>query len=157
MKPLISSQRVVELAFVDGEWCDPACIAPALVTTAVERYLRPVAGAELLAALAAGRYPELLDAYVAPALAWFVRLSLLPLAAVHTAPFGVVQPRTDRFVAATGRQTAAARRIVRTTARTLLRGLSRHLRIHAADYPEYDPSADVLTRCSIHGDLVAVD
>lgn len=45
------------------------------------KYIEPVLGAEMCAALAEGRHAEMLGEYVKPALAMFVKYAMLPSAA----------------------------------------------------------------------------
>ena len=47
-----------------------------------------------------------------------------------------------------------SRRALLKTARRLLRRASDYLESHAAQFPLYDPQANVLNRCSIDGKLV---
>ena len=67
---------------------------------------------------------------------------------------GTVQPRSDGFAAASDATLRRSRRALLKTARRLLRRASDYLESHAAQFPLYDPQANVLNRCSIDGKLV---
>ena len=66
---------------------------------------------------------------------------------------GTVQPRSDGFAAASDATLRRSRRALLKTARRLLRRASDYLESHAAQFPLYDPQANVLNRCSIDGKL----
>ena len=67
---------------------------------------------------------------------------------------GTVQPRSDGFAAASDATLRRSRRALLKTARRLLRRASDYLESPAAQFPLYDPQANVLNRCSIDGKLV---
>lgn len=155
MNPLITPAQVLALAFTDGESPSPDAVPAAEILVAEVRHIAPVAGRRLLDRLRAGAYPELLEEYVAPALALFVRAALAPRLAVRSGQYGCVQPRSEYYAAASDAQAGALRESLVESARTLLVRLSDHLDAARDDYPEYVPGRNVLHRCRIHGDYVA--
>lgn len=154
MKNIITPAKAVSLAFGEGEYMPPESLSDADIAAAAHRYLEPVTGARLAAALAAGEYPALRDDYAAPALALGVRLLVQPSLDIRTGRAGSVVQRSTTAEPASAEARAAAMRSVRCRMRELLRRLGRHLDEHAADYPEYDPDANILNRCTTDGGFV---
>lgn len=154
MKNIITPAEAVALAFGAGEYVPPEAVSEADIAAASHRYIEPVTGAALAAALADGAYPTLRDDYAAPALALGVRLLVQPSFDVRTGCAGSVVQRTATAEPAPAEARAAALRSVRTRMRELLRRLGRHLDDRAADYPEYDPDANILNRCTTDGGFV---
>lgn len=105
---------------------------------------------------ARGGYPQLLDDYVAPALAACVRLSVQPMLDIRTGPYGSTAPRSDCFEPADEEQCTARLRALRRRARTLLHRMSEWLDAHAGEHPEYQPRENIFKRCTIDGNLVQI-
>lgn len=156
MKTLIDSSRVVALAFAGGEYVDPASVPETSIAVAEERWLLPVIGNSLHAALAAGQYADFMEEYVAPAIAIYTRLLMMPDMAVRSGQYGVTVPASSTFEAADAERTRMAVRALRHRARTLLHRMSRHLDDHAGEFPEYDPEKNILKRCSTDGNIVQI-
>ncbi|MDE6858273.1 MAG: hypothetical protein K2J33_06030 [Alistipes sp.] len=156
MKNIITPAEAVALAFGAGEYMPPEAVSEADIAAAAHRYIEPVTGAALASALAAGEYPALRDDYAAPALALGVRLLVQPSLDIRTGCAGSVVQRTTTAEPAPAEARAAALRSVRCRMRELLRRLGRHLDERAADYPEYDPDANILNRCTTDGGFVQI-
>lgn len=156
MNTLITARQVAELAFDAGEFLPPGAIAEADIAAAEERFLRPVVGQALCDRLREGAYSQLLDGYVAPALAACVRVTVQPMLDIRTGPYGSTAPRSDCFEPADEEQCTARLRALRRRARTLLRRMSEWLDAHAAEHPEYLPDENILKRCTIDGNLVQI-
>ena len=92
MKSLITPAQVVATAFGDSEYIAPEVIVEADIAAACHHYITPIIGPTLLEALLDGRYPALLDNYVAPALAFAVRCSIQPSLNVRTCEQGLSLP-----------------------------------------------------------------
>ncbi|MFI3304172.1 MAG: hypothetical protein SNF68_06000 [Rikenellaceae bacterium] len=128
---LISPQRVLELAYANAEYTPVSMITNADILTAERRYLIPVIGEQLYIALADGEYPVLMDEFVAPALAQYVReVANLPSA-----------PRTREGMC---------------RARMLMLRLSDELDKNSVTYSEYVASENILKRCRINGTHIQV-
>ena len=131
MQTLITPTVVVARAFADGEYIAPETVSEAAIVAAQETYLRPVTGDALFERLLAGDHADFADEYLAAPLALYVRY--------------LIAPQLDL---------RRSRRALLKTARRLLRRASDYLESHAAQFPLYDPQANVLNRCSIDGKLV---
>ncbi len=124
---LITPEEVYGLAYANvSEYTPVEVITDADIAVAEKRYLKPVIGDELYASLLAGEYPTLLDNYVAPALALFVR----EVVDAPSAPASV----------------AGMKR-----ARGMRKILSDYLDDNESSFPEYDADENILKRCQIHG------
>jgi hypothetical protein len=155
MKSLITPAQVVATAFGDSEYIAPEVIVEADIAAACHHYITPIIGPTLLEALLDGRYPALLDNYVAPALAFAVRCSIQPSLNVRTCEQGLSLPAGGGSASTT----AAAEALVaslRHRCRILRSLLSDHLATHAADYPEYNPNNDSMKNCTIYGGIVQI-
>ena len=139
MQTLITPTVVVARAFADGEYIAPETVSEAAIVAAQETYLRPVTGDALFERLLAGDHADFADEYLAAPLALYVRYLIAPQLDLRHGQGGTVQPRSDGFAAASD---------------ATLRRASDYLESHAAQFPLYDPQANVLNRCSIDGKLV---
>lgn len=156
MQTLITPAAVVERAFSDGEYIAPETVSEAAIVAAQESYLRPVVGVALYERLLAGDHADFTDEYLAAPLALYVRYLLAPQLDLRHGQNGTVQPRSDHFTAATDPTLRRSRRTLLQSARRLLRRASDYLESHAAEFPLYDPQANILNRCSIDGKLVQI-
>lgn len=151
MKTLITPTEVMSLAFSAEEMYNVAVVTDLDIAAAEERYVRPIVGRELYDKLLAGDYPSLKDDYVAPLVATWTRYIVEPLLASRC---DVCHEAGS--TAAENEATAERCRSLRLRARTLSRALAEHLNSRAEDYPEYNPYANPLNRCSIDGNIVQV-
>lgn len=156
MKPLITPTEALRLAFRSSERLPLDTLTEADLVTAEERYLKPCLGGELLAAIRAGSYPTLLSDYLATPLALYARVVALPRTALHTSPIGHLAPKSDCGTAADEGSLRSLQRGLRREANTLLRRATSHLDGAAADYPEYNPEANLFNRCSTDGGFVQI-
>ncbi len=128
---LITPQRVVDIAYSNCDYTPPSMISECDIVTAQRKYLAPVVGEQLIAALLRGDYLGLMEEYVAQPLALYVReLANLPSA-----------PRSSEGM---------------SRARSMMRRLSDHLEDNKAAYPEYVASCNILKRCKIDGNFVQI-
>jgi hypothetical protein len=160
MKTIITSARVAQLAFRAPDLLPEDSIPPSTIVAAEERFLRPVLGAALCDALAEGAYPKLLDDYIAPALALYVKALMLPTLAVQSGAAGTVEIKSGSLASAPEAKLRAAVRRLRGDALALVRRAVEHIESSRAAtggdpgaFPEYDPSGNVLHRCSLDGGI----
>ncbi len=154
IKTMMTPAEVIATAFADTDWPAGDTIDGALIHLVTEERIVPVIGRDLCIRLIEGDYEELMTDYVAPALAYGVRLRALALSNVRCSRFGTLAPRPEGWTAADREAVEAVRAEVRRRASGFLRQLSEHLAAHGDEYPEYDAEQDVLNRCRIYGDLI---
>ena len=150
MKILITAERAYSLAFSSEEPYSPSAITEADIATAESRYLLPIVGEELYAALS--RYASLKTEYVEPMLAAWVRYIVEPHLATRCCPCYA----EGRITEAVNDHTERVMRALKERAVALTRRLSDHLNSHSADYVEYNPQTNPLNRCFIYGNIVQV-
>ena len=150
MKILITAERAYSLAFSSEEPYSPSAITEADIATAESRYLLPIVGEELYAALT--RYASLKTEYVEPMLAAWVRYIVEPHLATRCCPCY----SEGRITEAVNDHTERVMRALRERAVAHTRRLSDHLNSHSADYVEYNPQTNPLNRCFIYGNIVQV-
>lgn len=156
MKTLISKEEAIEAGFADAEYMPPEAIAQSDIALAERRYILPVIGRKLYERLLEGGYAPFVQEYVAPALAACVRIAVQPLLTARCGACGVVVPSGEGIEAADGQLRAELMRSLRRRAHELVTRMSEHLQAHAAEYPEYDPDKNILNRCTIYGDIIAI-
>lgn len=156
MNTLITPLQALKLAFGDGEYLPPSTFTEAQIAAAEERHLVPVVGRALHERLLAGACPELVADHLAAPLALFVRLAAQPRLDIRTDRTGTAAPYTASGRPADAEARRRAMRSLRTEARALLRRAAAHIAARPDLYPEYDPSRDILNRCSTDGDLVQI-
>lgn len=149
MQNLITSDRVIELAFSGDERAHRELVTQCDVAEAEERYVRPVLGDELYEALLGGEHEELREEYVAPAIAAWCRYVVEPHLALRCRECG------DASVAHNARLDVTMHHLSRR-AQTLTRRLSRYLNTHSSEYEEYNAKLNPLNRCFIYGNIVQV-
>lgn len=155
MQTLITPERVFRLAFSADELLSPSVILLSDIVAVEERHIRPIVGEALYAALAEGRYTELMEEYVAPAIAAWTRYAIEPLLGNRCSSC-LVGERHDFNATTTAHNVrlSALQRSLRHTAQTLSRRLGDYLNRNASAIAEYDAENNPLNRCSINGDII---
>ena len=151
---LITPEKVVALAFSDGELIESSEIATVEITVAEERHIVPVVGSRMYEAMRQGAYADFCEEYVAPVVAIRVRLQMLPAMVARVGRFGVATPTTSTLRSPSDRQMKQLERSLREKARALQRRMSRYLNENAELFAEYSPQMNILNRCSNDGNLV---
>lgn len=150
---LISSQKVIELAFSVSDQIDAQSIKETKIDAAQETFLRPVLG-KLFDALIKGKYEEFLHEYIWPALAYYVRYAMIPDLALKLNDRGVQVPFTNHSNAATDKQRSEMRTQAKSDADALLDKATRYLCSHLEEFPEYDPLRDIRKCSKIKGGTI---
>lgn len=153
MKTLISPRETLELAFPSSPGMSADSITEPIVISAQQKFISPALGA-LYARVEAGETPELLNNYIKPALAYYVKLLVLPVVAASVGQLGIVTHKSDSFAPAAPAVVAALKKRTRSEAAALMRCAIRHIESNPALYPEYDPRENVTRRVSISSDIV---
>lgn len=156
MKTIISPAEAVSLGWGTGEYVSPEAVSESDIAAASRRYIEPVIGSKLAAALCEGRYEELRAEYVAPALAMYVRVSMQPSMDIRSGQAGSVVQSGQYADPASAEARRAALHSLRSRAGSLLRRLSDRLDAAGASFPEYVPEQNILKRCCADGGIVQV-
>lgn len=156
MKSLITPLEVHRHAFAGGALLPTGAVTETDILTAEERFLRPVFGAALLDAVREGRYADLLADYLVGCLALLTRVVLQPQLDLQTTAIGTLAPKGEHGTAADTTELRRLHQNLRHRAQTLLRRASEYVEAHAERFPEYDPRANILNRCTTYGGFVQV-
>ena len=154
MKNLITNEQVISLAFGEGEYLSPEVVLDADIASATSRYIIPVVGEELCEAMVEGSYQDLLDDFVAPALAMAVRTMIQPALNVRTGQGGLHIPSSARSDTSIKTTSQALLKSLCRRRHALLKRLSNYLKRNASKFPSYDANHDAMQRCTINGGYV---
>lgn len=152
MTTLMTADRLFSFAFARDESYNATVIMPVDIAEVESRYLVPVVGSALYEAMQGGSYAELVDEYVAPMVAAWVRYVVEP----HLASRCCLCSSERNVTEAVNENAERVMRALRAKAVALTRRLSDHLNAHSSDYEEYGPNVNPLNRCFIYGDIVQV-
>lgn len=153
MKQLISFEEVAELAFGGNENVRQEHISYAAICSAQRKFIKPVLGA-LYDAVAEGEYAALLDEYIKPALAGYVKYMALPTISAQVGVAGVVQYDGAEFDKAGDKAFARVLSRIKNEADALAQVMIDHIEAHAEQYPEYSASDNIKNRVSMSGNII---
>lgn len=156
MKQIITPSEVKALAFADGEYLASEVIAVADIDAVIEQWILPVVGEGLLEAVAEGGYTEMVENYLKPAIAAFVRCLVQPRLNTVTGQAGLAVPVGSYRKAADEQARKELSSSLMVRAKALRRALSGYLESHSDQIAEYDPEQNILNRCSCYGGVVQI-
>lgn len=150
MKLLMTASEAAQIAFGGNENIPAGILGDAVIIEAQQKFVKPSLGG-LYAELENGRYEVLLEEYVKPALAQWVRWLILPSISVQAGPAGLVQYEGAGFSPAGSEPLARLMRRARASVEALTRAMIEHVRSMPDEYPEYPHHA---RRTTIAGGVV---
>ena len=153
MELIITPSEVVRIAFAPSEFVREEAITESAILAAQQKFILPALNG-LYDALLAGRYPELKTGYVAPVLALYVKLLVLPALAAQAGTTGITEPRSDCFDPVSDNRLRFLLRRVRNEARALMRPLVEKIESEPERYPDYDPNKNILHQTLSAGEIV---
>ena len=156
MKQIITQAEVKALAFSDGEYVNSDVIALADIDAAIEQWILPVVGADVLEAVARGLYSEFVEKHLKPTIAAFVRCLVQPRLNAVTGQAGLAMPVGSYHKAADEQARKELSHSLMVRAKALRRAMSEYLENHTAQIAEYCPEENVLNRCSCYGGFVQI-
>jgi len=124
------------------------------ILTAQRRFVLPVTGKDLWTELEKDRYSALLNDYIKPSLALYVKYLVLPAISCQPGILGVVQYSGQNFGSADAEAFARLRKEVRNEADSMMKICSDHMGVSATLYPEYDPHENILNSVNTKGGVV---
>ncbi len=156
MQRLITPERVIQEAFLKGEYLPQERIPQGLILVAEERFLRPILGQSLYRALLEGEYVAFRESYVEPPLAYAVKLLLLPELRIRVGACGVAEPSAEGWESVSEEGYRALCSALKGELATLLHRLERALSegVQRGELAAYNPRENILNRCRIYGGLV---
>lgn len=156
MQALITVEKAREVAFSRQEYLPDDQLTPLRIQIAQDRYVRPVVGEELYEALEQGLYANLLDEFIAPVIAFGVRVMWLAQLRMKVATGGVLEATGGEWQAISEEGFQAALRSLRCQFEALRGRLDRELQrlYDLGQLPEWRPSMNIRNRCRTYGGLV---
>ncbi len=154
MDLLITPAQVAEAAFRAPDFITHDAVPEATILAAQQKFIRPVLGDALYEKLCAEEYPELLSEYILPPLALYVKLLMLPSLSVQAGTAGVVEVNSKNLARVGDAKLRYAVRRLRSDASALMKRVVEHIESDPAAFPEYNVRRNVLSRCSIDGQVV---
>lgn len=156
MKTIVDQSLVLSLAFGEAEHLSHNVVSSADIIVATERYITPILGQKLTDALKEGKYSDFVEEYVAPALAFAVRLVVQPAINLRLGDSGLVAPKGEAMQSPDGDAVKGLQRSLRVRTRQLLKRLSAFVEQNRAQFAEYDPKCNIFNRCAIDGGVVQI-
>ncbi len=157
--------RISEVAGVAADPSEPidpsAAEKYAAEKYATEKYAAGKYAAEKYAAekyatekYAAGKYAPFVEEFVAPPLALYVKVLMMPSLALQTGAAGVVEPAGKNIARTSDSRLTAAINRLRADAAALIRRAVEHVEANPDSFPEYDPRHNILNHVSTAGGVV---
>ena len=153
---IITPRQVIDIAFSDGEWIAEGVITEADITAAIERWIVPVVGRDLLDAVAQGGYEEFSSEYLRPAIALYTRLLVQPRLNVQTSQLGLSSPAGSSRRAADEKARGELQHALHLRAQAMRKRVAEYLEQNATAIAEYRSEENVLNRCSCDGGFVQI-
>ncbi len=147
----MTQAEVAAAAFPGSLDPEGAFIPESAIITAQQKFFKPVLG-PLYDTLA--DHPELLEEYVKPALAQWVRYLVLPSIAAQVGATGIIAPRGQNFESVSPMAAAALRARTKADARALVRRMIEHIKQNPERYHEYCHEQNVMSRVSTTGNII---
>ncbi len=154
MNLLISQQQVAELAFRAPDFIAPEAIPESTILAAQQKFIKPVFGDLYDAMLTRTTLAEFTSEYVAPPLALYVKMLMLPSLAVQSGAAGVVEVTGKNLARVSDERLRAAIARLRGDAAALIRRAVEHVEADPTRFPEYDPRENILNRVSTEGGVI---
>lgn len=135
-RTLITPDEVREIAFSATDHMDSAVIKDSKIVAAQNNYLRPAFN-NLYDAMLEGKYVDLVDKYIKPALAYYVRYGVIPDMSIQMGNNGMTVAYTSHTNAATDKQRDMLRRQALEDAGGFMREAVEFVENNLDKFPEY--------------------
>ena len=152
MKLLITPEEIA--ALLPAGNTDAIAIPETTIIAAQSRYIRPVIGEELYAAIESGSHKEFVGQLLKPAAALYSYYLAIPSIAFRSGNLGVVRFKSDYYSPADHESLTRLRKAVRSEADAAMQIVVEHLESNPLLFPEYDRSKNIRHRTSILGGVV---
>ncbi|MDR1347753.1 MAG: hypothetical protein LBJ63_04885 [Prevotellaceae bacterium] len=153
MKCLIEANEVLELAFTQYDHIDDEAILETKIRAAEDKFIRPVLNGVYFAMLE-GRHAVFCNEFIKPALAYFVKYSVIPDLSVKIGNNGAQTAYTQFSDAATDKQREILRAQALDDGNQHLNIAVRYVEEHIRDFPEYKKIKNEQKHTSILGGII---
>ncbi len=154
MNVMITPAEVVALAFGCGSELLCGEITEATIVAAERKYLVPVWGAKMVEKMKAGDYAALVEEWVRPALALYVKRLVLPSLAVKVGVAGVVSYLGEGFERVDEATLARLLRRTKADADALIDKAVEVVEASPEEYPDYCATDNVRHRVNVASGVV---
>lgn len=141
MTILITCQEVVDLAFSELDQMTQDAIKETKIVAAQEKWIRPFFG-EMYNSFFESKYTEFINEFIKPALAYYVRYSMLPDISVQIGNNGLQNTYTEHTHSSSDKQREVLRMQALDDANSLVKIAIRYVEDNHALFPEYKPSVN---------------
>jgi len=146
--PLITAAQVISLSFSNLS-TDPSLIKAQMIRATELQYIKPAVGEDLYDLLIAehsstytGLNQTLVETYLQPALAYYVKLKMLPDLNMNTASQGIMVNTAEHANQATSSQRAELAESAKSSADALLKEAVRYIEDNESSFTLYTNSSD---------------
>lgn len=153
MHLLITPAEVIDTAFSPTDQIDNNTVNEFRIEAAQLKFLAPELG-QLYTALTEGKYPDFCEIHIKPALAYFVKYSVLLNLSVRIGNRGITRNRTADSSVASDAEIGMLRKESRETASSLLEQALAFVARHLDEFPEYNREESERKRIRINGGLI---
>lgn len=136
---LITPQETINIAFQGLSDINADLICESKINAAQYKFIRPVVGSDMYRCLMLGEYSDFVHTYIKPALAYFVRYTVLPDISLQVGNAGIMQYSGQYSSAATDKQRETLRAQALDDGNTLLNEAVDELKSNPTLYPKYHP------------------
>lgn len=159
---LITTQQIVDIAMTNKSF-DQYLLKAQLIRSAEVQYIRPALGDELYALVVAehgsGTYTlgneTLVEQYIQPALAYYVKLLVLPDLNINTGSQGLMVNGSEFSTQATSSMRAELAQSTKQIADSIIADMIKLIEDNKDDYPTYFTGTNVTTKRLIGGFLTS--
>ena len=134
---LISPAEVVDLAFGGGGNLRPEDVSEATIVAAQRKYLLPVLGEALLEEMIDGSHGDLVEEFIKPSLALYVKRLLLPSLAAKVGVVGVVRYVGEGYAEVDEKTLHRLMRRTKADADVVLDAAVDYVELHPELFPNY--------------------
>lgn len=136
MVNIITAKEVIDIAFPENTNMRPQSVNDTVIHTTELKYIKPALGALYDCRV---KYAEFFDVFIKPALAFFVKVEIIPSLSINLSNGGATVVNPQYATPATDKQRMLLIESEKSKAQTLLDEAIAYIRAHADDYPEYEP------------------
>lgn len=151
---LISAKEVIDIAFCGYDQITPDSIKESKIKAAELAFIKPVFGAAMYDRMAEGELYAFVSEYIRPALAYYVRYTIIPDISVKLSNSGAGTMSINHQNVATDKQREISRSQAKTDADAFINLAVEYVETHPDDFPEYQKRDNIRNRTLFNGGFI---
>lgn len=151
MDNIITAQEVIDIAFTENTNMRPQSVNATVIHAAELKYIKPALGAVYDNRT---KYAEFFDNYIKPALAFFVKVEIIPSLSINLSNGGAVVVNPQYQTAATDKQRVLLIESEMGKAQTLLDEAIAYIVANADQFPDYVQRKQPKPKYKITGGII---